>query len=92
MDCRYSGYRELYTFHRTLICLFASLCDVLRKESGLNRVVLSGGCFQNVTLLSGLIRELTAHGFEVFCHEQMPANDGGISLGQAVVAAAAAKK
>jgi len=79
-------------FHRTLICLFAALCDVLRKESSLNRVVLSGGCFQNATLLSGLIRELTAHGFEVFCHEQMPANDGGISLGQAVVAAAVAKK
>jgi hydrogenase maturation protein HypF len=79
-------------FHRTLISLFAALCEVLRKESGLNRVVLSGGCFQNATLLSGLIRDLTAHGFEVFSHEQVPANDGGISLGQAVVAAAVAKR
>jgi hydrogenase maturation protein HypF len=79
-------------FHRTLIRLFAELCDVVRKESGLNRVVLSGGCFQNALLLTGLIRELAAHGFEVFSHEHVPTNDGGISLGQAVVAAAVAKR
>jgi hydrogenase maturation protein HypF len=79
-------------FHRTLICLFAELCDVVRKENGLDRVVLSGGCFQNALLLTGLIRELAAHGFEVFSHEHVPTNDGGISLGQAVVAAAVAKR
>jgi hydrogenase maturation protein HypF len=75
-------------FHRTLICLFADLCKVLRKDSGLNRVVLSGGCFQNAILLSGLILALSEEKFEVFAHEQVPTNDGGIALGQAVAAAA----
>jgi len=75
-------------FHRTLICLFSDLCALIRKESGLNRVVLSGGCFQNATLLSGLIRALQERRFEVFSHEKVPTNDGGIALGQAVVAAA----
>ena len=79
-------------FHRTLICLFAELCDAVRKESGLKRVVLSGGCFQNAMLLTGLIRALEGHGFEVFSHELVPTNDGGIALGQAVAAAAVAKK
>jgi hydrogenase maturation protein HypF len=78
-------------FHRTLICLFSDLCDVIRKESGLNRVVLSGGCFQNATLLSGMMRALQDNQFDVFTHQQVPTNDGGIALGQAVVAAAVAK-
>ncbi len=79
-------------FHRTLIYLFADLCDAVRKENGLNRVVLSGGCFQNAMLLTGLIRALEEHSFEVFSHEQVPTNDGGIALGQAVAAAAMAKR
>ena len=62
----------------------------MRRESDLNRVVLSGGCFQNATLLSGLIQALHDKEFAVFTHQQVPANDGGISLGQAVVAAAKA--
>jgi hydrogenase maturation protein HypF len=77
-------------FHRTLICLFSDICYDIRGESGLNRVVLSGGCFQNAALLSGMIGSLQEKDFEVFSHEQVPANDGGISLGQAVVAAAKA--
>jgi len=79
-------------FHQTLICLFADLCEALRRENALNRVVLSGGCFQNATLLTGLIRKLKQNGFEVFSHEKVPTNDGGISLGQAVVAAAVADR
>jgi len=75
-------------FHQTLIRLFTELCDVLRKDTRLNRVVLSGGCFQNGMLLAGLTRALIANGFEVFAHIQVPTNDGGVSLGQAVVAAA----
>jgi hydrogenase maturation protein HypF len=75
-------------FHHTLIRLFADFCDVVRRESDLNRVVLSGGCFQNATLLSGLIQALHDKEFAVFTHQQVPANDGGISLGQAAVAAA----
>ena len=75
-------------FHNTLIRIFVDICTDIRQERELNRVVLSGGCFQNATLLSGMIRELQRRRFEVFAHEQVPANDGGISLGQAVVAAA----
>ncbi len=74
-------------FHDTLIAMWAELCGVLRGETGLERVVLSGGCFQNVLLLEGLTAALKQTGFDVFSHEQVPTNDGGISLGQAVVAA-----
>jgi len=75
-------------FHQTLINLFANLCEVIRNDRGLNRVVLSGGCFQNAALLAGLLQALSEKNFEVFAHQQVPTNDGGISLGQAVVAAA----
>ena len=79
-------------FHRTLIQLFAELCVVIGKERELSRVVLSGGVFQNLILLTGLTRALEEKGFTVFSHQQVPTNDGGISLGQAVVAAAKIKK
>lgn len=75
-------------FHGTLIRLFTEFCDHIRRESDLNRVALSGGCFQNATLLRGMIQALHDKKFEVFAHRKVPANDGGISLGQAVVAAA----
>jgi hydrogenase maturation protein HypF len=79
-------------FHRTLICLFTDLCVVIGKERELDRVVLSGGVFQNSILLTGLTRALEEKNFQVFSHRQVPTNDGGISLGQAVVAAAIAKR
>jgi hydrogenase maturation protein HypF len=79
-------------FHRTLIALFAEICTAIGGRTGLKRVVLSGGCFQNAILLSGLIRELEAHKFEVFSHRQVPCNDGGIALGQALVAAAVSRQ
>ena len=79
-------------FHRTLICLFADVCNEIRKENGLNRVVLSGGCFQNAILLSGMIRVLEDYKFEVYRHAQVPTNDGGIALGQAVAAAAVSRR
>jgi len=75
-------------FHTTLVRLFSELCAILRKETDLNRVVLSGGVFQNATLLTGLRNALEDKGFQVFTHSLVPTNDGGISLGQAVVAAA----
>jgi hydrogenase maturation protein HypF len=75
-------------FHNTLIQMFTDLCGVIRQKRDLNRVVLSGGCFQNATLLAGLIKSLKKRDFEVFSHQQVPTNDGGIALGQAVVAAA----
>jgi hydrogenase maturation protein HypF len=79
-------------FHRTLICLFVDLCTVIRKDRDLNRVVLSGGVFQNSILLTGLVKALEARNFSVFSHQQVPTNDGGIALGQAVVAAAVSRR
>jgi hydrogenase maturation protein HypF len=79
-------------FHRTLIFLFVDLSTVIRKERDLNRVVLSGGVFQNSIFLTGMIKALEARNFSVFSHEQVPTNDGGIALGQAVVAAAVCRK
>lgn len=79
-------------FHRTLICLFVDLCTVIRKERDLNRIVLSGGVFQNAILLTGLVIALEARNFSVFSHQQIPTNDGGIALGQAVAAAAVSRR
>jgi hydrogenase maturation protein HypF len=74
-------------FHDTLIDLWAELCVQTRAQTHLERVVLSGGCFQNRILLEGLTEALQTAGFEVYSHQLVPTNDGGISLGQAVVAA-----
>ena len=78
-------------FHQTLIRLFAHLCEKIRQENGLKRVVLSGGVFQNSILLTGLIRALEEKNFQVYSHAKVPTNDGGISLGQAMIAAAVAR-
>ncbi|MFZ0133439.1 MAG: Sua5/YciO/YrdC/YwlC family protein, partial [Desulfobacterales bacterium] len=75
-------------FHSTLARLFADLCQQLRKDTGLARVVLSGGVFQNAVLLKKLVRALEDKKFKVYTHKQVPTNDGGLSLGQAVIAAA----
>lgn len=73
-------------FHETMICLWSDLCKQIGDETSLARVVLSGGCFQNVLLLQGLTQALQKQGFNVYSHHLVPTNDGGISLGQAVVA------
>ena len=73
-------------FHNTLIDMFTEACLKLRDESGIDLVVMSGGAFQNVTLLSGLSRSLTLKGFTIYTHRLVPTNDGGLSLGQAVCA------
>jgi hydrogenase maturation protein HypF len=72
-------------FHRTIARMIIDTCEALRSEEGLNRVVLSGGVFQNMTLLSLVTRGLRRSGFEVYTHHTVPPNDGGISLGQAVI-------
>ncbi len=79
-------------FHNTLTQLFAGLCHEIRLDTGLDRVVMSGGVFQNATLLTGLAAALVKMGFKVYSHKLVPANDGGISLGQAVAAAAMVKR
>jgi hydrogenase maturation protein HypF len=73
-------------FHWTMAAMVSKMCERTRQKTGLNRVALSGGVFQNATLLGAVVRRLTDDGFEVFTHELVPANDGGIALGQAVVA------
>jgi hydrogenase maturation protein HypF len=79
-------------FHCTLIRLFTDICEVISKERDIDRVVMSGGVFQNSILLSGLIKALEARGLQVFSHRIVPTNDGGICLGQAMVAAAIARR
>jgi len=74
-------------FHNTLIHAFVAAAKGLRDTTALNRTVLSGGCFQNRLLLEGCIVGLEKSGFEVYTHHLVPTNDGGISLGQAIVAA-----
>lgn len=73
-------------FHFGVADLIASVARRTRDERRLNRVVLSGGVFQNMLLLERASRTLRREGFEVFTHNRVPPNDGGISLGQAAVA------
>jgi len=73
-------------FHRAIARLIIETCKVIRSGERLNRVVLSGGVFQNIFLLSLVTEGLKGAGFEVYTHHLVPTNDGGISLGQAVIA------
>ena len=59
----------------------------LRQRTGINQVALSGGVFQNFTLLQPTVHRLQAAGFEPLVHRIVPANDGGLALGQVMVAA-----
>ncbi|MEN6621288.1 MAG: carbamoyltransferase HypF [Smithella sp.] len=81
-----------FSFHLTIARAFAAMAGEIRTITGLNRVALSGGCFQNRILLEKSVQELEKAGFVVYCHKQVPANDGGIALGQAVVAASIIQK
>lgn len=74
-------------FHATLADVLARVCEPIRERTGLGAVALSGGVFQNAWLLAAAIERLERSGFEVYTHEQVPANDGGLALGQAAVAA-----
>lgn len=72
--------------HRTVTDVTLDICRLARQSTGLNEVALSGCLWQNQILL-GLVRSgLLRDGFVVYCHRQVPANDGGLALGQAVVA------
>jgi hydrogenase maturation protein HypF len=73
-------------FHNTLVAIVVDTCTRMRIQTGLKRVCLSGGCFQNVRLLVGCLRTLRSDGFEVFFQQRVPCNDGGIALGQAAIA------
>jgi hydrogenase maturation protein HypF len=73
-------------FHNTLAAAIVEVCGGLRAASGMNQVCLSGGTFQNRYLTERAAASLRANDFRVFLHSQVPANDGGIALGQAVIA------
>ncbi|WP_244287272.1 carbamoyltransferase HypF [Amycolatopsis rubida] len=74
-------------FHQGLADAVAGTCVRLRERTGIGTVALSGGVFQNVLLLDRTCAALAAAGLRVLTHSRIPANDGGISLGQVAVAA-----
>jgi hydrogenase maturation protein HypF len=74
-------------FHNTLSAAIGEVCSQIGTRDALDRVCLSGGSFQNLYLLQRVVVELRHRGFGVFLHAQVPVNDGGLSLGQAMIAA-----
>jgi hydrogenase maturation protein HypF len=74
-------------FHATLAVITANMCDQIRREHHVDRVALSGGCYQNQLLLRLTLIALRNKNVDVLIHRRVPPNDGGISLGQAAVAA-----
>jgi hydrogenase maturation protein HypF len=75
-------------FHNGVAAVIEAGCLLLRERHGLATVALSGGVFQNLLLLRGTVARLETRGFRVLLHSRVPCNDGGISLGQAVIAGA----
>ncbi len=73
-------------FHETVARVIRDVVARIAKETGISRVALSGGCFQNRLLLRRTLPLLTGTGLEVLIHRQVPCNDGGIALGQAAIA------
>jgi hydrogenase maturation protein HypF len=73
-------------FHRTMARLVIETCKRIRLKEDMDRVVLSGGVFQNTLFLAFVFDGLKEAGFEVYTHHRVPTNDGGISLGQVVIA------
>lgn len=75
-------------FHSTIVATVLERCETVRAASGVRQVVLSGGVFLNEFLLVNCLIRLRRAGFAAYCHELTPTNDGGISLGQVMVASA----
>jgi hydrogenase maturation protein HypF len=75
-------------FHETVAAVTVELVADVAAQTGLRTVALSGGVFQNQRLVESLAARLAADGYRVLLNERVPANDGGISYGQAAVAAA----
>ncbi|UCF79078.1 MAG: carbamoyltransferase HypF, partial [Candidatus Eiseniibacteriota bacterium] len=73
-------------FHETLGAGVTEMCGIIRDEKALGTVCMSGGVFQNALLSGILMKSLAAAGFRVYVHSLVPANDGGLALGQAAVA------
>jgi hydrogenase maturation protein HypF len=73
-------------FHRTMAEVVVAGCERIREVGGTTAVALSGGTFQNMLLLEQVVGLLEGKGFEVYRHRRAPANDGGLALGQAILA------
>jgi hydrogenase maturation protein HypF len=73
-------------FHNGVADLILELSLWLRRREGLQEVALSGGVFQNTCLLQRVVQRLRAANFTVLTHHRVPPNDGGLALGQAVIA------
>ncbi|PKN87544.1 MAG: carbamoyltransferase HypF [Chloroflexi bacterium HGW-Chloroflexi-8] len=74
-------------FHNSVSQLCLDICQVIKKESGITTVALSGGVWQNKVLIKKTISLLQQNHFEVLWHSKIPTNDGGIAFGQACIAA-----
>jgi hydrogenase maturation protein HypF len=72
-------------FHNTLADITVSMCVKIREKYKINKVVMSGGVFQNSFLLTQTIKRMKKQNFALFLHKKMPPNDACISLGQAVI-------
>jgi hydrogenase maturation protein HypF len=75
-------------FHLGLADAFVKSTVILARKYHVKKIALSGGVFQNRLLFENVQSNLQANGFDVLTHRQLPANDGGLSVGQAAVAAA----
>ena len=74
-------------FHKGIVAVLLQLACLLRQRTHLNHICLSGGSFNNLYLAEKLRGELLAVGFDVFAQREVPCGDGGLSLGQAMIAA-----
>ncbi|GAB6140104.1 carbamoyltransferase HypF [Methylosoma difficile] len=63
-------------------CTLAEMMLAVARRAGQNTIVLSGGCMQNAFLVAAAVQDLTHAGFTVYCHQQIPPNDGGLAVGQ----------
>jgi hydrogenase maturation protein HypF len=79
-------------FHRGLARAIVRMAERITADTDIDTVALSGGCFQNATLFTLVHRGLEEAGKTVLSHAQVPANDGGLALGQAVIAMAAIER
>ena len=73
-------------FHSTIVNYIVKMCEFLRLDFNINVVALSGGVFQNNFILNNTYNELKKKNFKVLTHKDIPTNDGGISIGQLVIA------
>jgi len=82
-----SPYEIAGKFHNTIINIIFTVASRIRKQSGINKVLLAGGSFQNKIILERTIELLEYNSFNVFTNSKVPMNDGGIALGQLLIAA-----